>query len=254
MFLVVVMYSDSKIIKVAGFDISVCIKWDVNAVKLAIIIPWKLDTKDYKHIQSHQDFLSKKGFLTVSFDWPWIWGGWWNIEDYTTTNNIKVINWLIEYFGNKKTILIWHSKGWNLAMLVWTENESVLWFVLIMSPWFEKDKKRFPDLKRKKNWYISYRDNPKWWELVSFDLPYSILEDEVIYCVKDSLKKHQKKAFFIVWKQDTIIDPKLVKNLFEISSGVKEYFEIDAIHDYRKDLKMVNEVNNIIWKFVDELI
>jgi hypothetical protein len=42
-------------------------KGDQDAAKLALVLPGRLDTKDYAHMVSAVDFLSARGYLAVSF-------------------------------------------------------------------------------------------------------------------------------------------------------------------------------------------
>src|SRR3989338_10282910 len=106
-----------NIIKTKSFELAVFTRGSENSNKLAILIPGRLDTKDYAHNTSHVEYLSKHGFYALSFDPPGTWESSGKIEEYNTTNYIKAINELIEYFGNKPTLLVGHSRGASVSML-----------------------------------------------------------------------------------------------------------------------------------------
>src|SRR5690349_20918923 len=106
-----------EMIKTRSFELAVNASGNKNASKLAIVIPGRLDTKDYAHNVSHVDYLSSKGYYAVSFDPPGTWDSPGDIELYSTTNCIKAVDELIEYYGNKPTLLLGHSRGGSIAML-----------------------------------------------------------------------------------------------------------------------------------------
>ena len=106
-----------KTIKTKSFELVVYEKGDPNSQKLAIVIPGRLDTKDYIHNTSLVDYLASRGYFALSFDPAGTWESPGDIDLYTTTNLIKSVNELIEFFGNKPTLLAGHSRGGTIAML-----------------------------------------------------------------------------------------------------------------------------------------
>lgn len=62
------------IIKTKSFELAVITEGDKNAAKLAIVIPGRLDTKDYAQNPSHIKFLASKGYFALSFDPAWFVG------------------------------------------------------------------------------------------------------------------------------------------------------------------------------------
>ena len=99
-----------KILKTKNFELAVYEKGDFNSPKLAIAIPGRLDTKDYIHNTSLVDYLASRGYFALSFDPPGTWESPGDMSLYTTTNLIKSVNDLIEFFGNKPTLLAGHSR------------------------------------------------------------------------------------------------------------------------------------------------
>ena len=50
-----------KMIKIPNFELAIISQGDENSSKLAIVIPGRLDTKDYANNPSHVNFLASKG-------------------------------------------------------------------------------------------------------------------------------------------------------------------------------------------------
>ena len=94
-----------KIIKTKTFELAVYEKGDPNSSKLAIVIPGRLDTKDYIHNTSLVDYLANRGYFALSFDPPGTWESPGDIELYTTTNLIKSVDELIEFLATSQLYL-----------------------------------------------------------------------------------------------------------------------------------------------------
>lgn len=60
-------------IKTQSFEMAVNMKGDSRATKLAILMPGRLDTKDYINFTSHAGYLAKKGYFVVAIDPPGTW-------------------------------------------------------------------------------------------------------------------------------------------------------------------------------------
>src|SRR3972149_11567035 len=120
-------------IKTKNFELAVYEKGNEGAAKIALVLPGRLDTKDYVHMRSHVDFLAANGFFALSFDPPGTWESPGGIELYTTTNCLVAVDELIAYFGNKPTLLAGHSRGGTVAMLAGTKNPHVDRFISIFS-------------------------------------------------------------------------------------------------------------------------
>jgi pimeloyl-ACP methyl ester carboxylesterase len=121
------------LIKTKSFELAVYARGDENSPKLAIVIPGRLDTKDYIHLTGHVDHLANLGYYALSFDPAGTWESPGGIELYTTTNILQEINELIAHFGDKPTVLLGHSRGGTAAMLVGVANPYVTHFAAIMS-------------------------------------------------------------------------------------------------------------------------
>lgn len=58
------------LVKTRSFNLAVYKKGDENSPKLALVMPGKLDTKDYSNMRRHVDYLAGLGHLAISFDPP----------------------------------------------------------------------------------------------------------------------------------------------------------------------------------------
>jgi len=240
-----------SLIKTSNFELAVYIKGDTSASKLAICVPGKLDTKDYPHMRSHVDYLASKGYLALSFDPPGSWESPGDISLYSITNTLKAIDELIHYFGDKPTFVMGHSRGGSVAMYAGLANPAITHFASVMSVYSHKS--TFVDEAWKQKGYrITKRDlpdNPK--ETRQLKLPYSCLKDQSKYDASEALKKSTKPKLFIYGNQDILVDPKIVKEAYEMSADPKTIHSIDSVHDYRFHPDMIEQVNTYIGEFLE---
>lgn len=243
-----------NLLKTKSFELSVYSKGSINSDKLAIVLPGRLDTKDYPHMRSHVEYLASKGFFALSFDPPGTWESRGQIGLYTMTNYSKAIRELIEYFGNKPTLLVGHSRGGSMAMLAGTTITKVIAFVSIMGSYsYKQDVNDHGETDWKERGYLlEERDGIKSNAGVSYKLPYSFYEDQIKYDMTESLKKCIKPKMFVYGKEDQWVEPGLVKKAFNISHKPKEINALDSGHDYRYKTDVVNEVNKLIGDFLDK--
>ncbi len=237
-----------KSIKTESFELAVYQRGNLGADKLALVLPGRLDTKDYVHMTSLVDFLASKGYLTLSFDPPGTWGSKGSIEDYTSKNYLHAIDELIGYFGNRPTLLVGHSRGGSWAMLAGINNPAVTKFVSIMSH-FEDS--AAPKVNNVVN-VISYRDTPPGTERtkqkVKFELPLSYFEEKTDFIGLDTCTKPK---LFIYGKKDSLVLPEDVINAYESAANPKILKEINYEHDYRLYPEAIVEVNKVIGEFLD---
>lgn len=240
-------------IKTKSFELATYSKGDKDSNKLALVLPGKLDTKDYVHMKSHVDFLSKMGFFALSFDPPGTWESKGDISLYNTTNYLKAIDELIEYFGKKSTFVMGHSRGGSMAMLSGISNPNITSFAAIMSFAYVKNYKDSKNDDWKKNGFIlSMRDLPPGGgpKTKKFELPYSFYEDQLQYDMTEGLRNSKKPKLFVLGKKDILVPPESVRETYGMSSDPKELYELDSIHDYRLNKKYIDEVNKVVGDFL----
>ncbi|MDD5145238.1 MAG: alpha/beta fold hydrolase [Candidatus Pacebacteria bacterium] len=237
-------------INTKSFILAVYARGNESSEKIALVLPGKLDTKDYPHMRSHVDFLANQGFFALSFDPPGTWESPGGIELYTMTNYLKAINELIGYFGNKPTILLGHSRGGSMAMLGAITSPYVTHFVAVMS----RAGERMPNKPMKAgDTSISYRDMPgSPNEKKKFELPFSYFEDSARYNILEGLKSCTKSKLFIMGTRDITVKPEEVKAAYEAAAQPKEFREIDSDHDYRWHSDLIDKVNQIVGDFLSK--
>jgi len=245
------------LVKTKSFELAVYRKGDEDSAKLTLVLPGKLDTKDYAHMRSHVDYLAKKGHLALSFDPPGTWESPGSIELYNMTNWLRAINELIEYFDNRPSFVMGHSRGGGMSILAGTTNPHITHFAVIMSGYsygFDLRDKESEEEWKTRGYKVHTRDKPPGGgpREVEFKLPYSYQEDSAQFDMSDALKKSTKPKLFILGKTDSLIKPETVKAAFDMSAEPKELYELDSGHDYRHDSELINEVNSVIGKFLDE--
>ena len=249
--LVSCMLKTTTYIQTKSFNLAVYQKGSSESKKLALVLPGRLDTKDYPHMRKHVDFLASKGYIALSFDPPGTWESKGDISIFSTTNYIKAIEELIHYFDNKPTLLIGHSRGGSVAVIAGTKFQEVEKFISIMGKASYKNKK---DSEWEKNGTkLHVRDTPLEYaeRTKSFDLSYEFVKDSWQYDSTEDLKHCTKPKIFIAGSKDTIVDKSVVQEVYDLSSEPKQIYIIESDHDYRKDENLIQEVNKIIGRFIE---
>ncbi len=239
-----------KLVQTKSFSLATYSKGDQKADKLILVLPGRLDTKDYPHMRSHVDHFAQQGYLAVSFDPPGTWESPGEIELYTMTNYLKAINELIEYFGNKPTILIGHSRGGSMAMLAGAQNS----YVTHIGSVFSWAKPSEVEGKVENGYSIEYRETPPndSTKMVRFNLPLAFFHDAQTYDVEMAITNCAKPKLWFYSKKDIIVSGEHVVETFEKSIEPKLLHELHVGHDYRKYPKMIKEVETITGEFIVE--
>lgn len=236
-------------IKTNNFELAAYAKGDPNASRVAILLPGRLDTKDYPHMRSHVDFFATMGFCALSFDPPGTWESPGDISLYTMTNWLQAIDEVIEKLDNRPTVLMGHSRGGTMAMIAGSSNESVTHIIAVMSHPGPSE----PDEEiKKKGYYESFRDVPlvEDAEEKRFELPVGYFEDAAQYDAMPYLQESKKPKLFFLGTDDVIVDPMEIKSMFERSAEPKELHELRCGHDYRRHPEMIQEVEDVVERFL----
>lgn len=234
------------LIKTPSFELAVYQRGDKNAEKLALCLPGRLDTKDYANMRSHVDFLASKGYLAISFDPPGTWESPGDISLYTVPNYLKAVDELIELHGNRPTVVVGHSRGGTMAMIVGINNEYITHFVAVMSHYGPSER---PDVDG--DMRVSYRDLPPGTEETEekkrFDLPMSYFNDPTSYT---GLESCTKPKLFFLGKNDDVVLPEDVRETFNLAAEPKQLCELDSDHDYRYHPDVIAKVEEVIFQFL----
>jgi pimeloyl-ACP methyl ester carboxylesterase len=238
-----------KIIRTKSFELATNSRGDRSSSKLALVLPGRLDTKDYPHMVSHVNNLASQGYLALSFDPPGTWESPGDISLYTTTNYLKTIHELIELYGNKPTVLMGHSRGGSIAMLAGAQNEYVTKVIAAMTNMgpskIEKDRVVDETL-------ISYRDIPPadTKHKKVFRMPLNYFADARQHNILEALKHNAKPKLFILGTKDQDIKQDVMRVAFDAAAEPKLLREVAAVHDYRYDEKSINQINEIVGTFL----
>lgn len=241
-----------QLIRTKNFELATMQAGNEQSNSLAIVIPGRLDTKDYAHNISHVKCFGKLGFFAVAFDPPGTWESPGSIDLYTTTNYLKATNELIEHFGNRPTVLLGHSRGGTISILMASRNELVQGFVAIM-PNFGPPTPAQPERIRQ-GFVDSYRDLPpgitKEGEKVHFQLPINYITDGQQYDVMNSLQYCDKPKLLFCGTRDEFESPKIALTKCQLAADPKRIVKLDVDHDYRRNSKVIEQVNSEIEHFV----
>lgn len=238
----------SRMIKTRSFELSTYMRGSQRAKRLAMILPGKLDTKDYPHMRSLVNYLAKKGYLALSFDPPGTWESPGSIGLYTMTNYLRAIDGLIEKFGSRPTVLFGHSRGGIMAMLAGAQNGAVTHIMTAMSQ--DSPSPMLPGT-REVGFQKSLRDTPTGGTR-EFLLPVNYFDDAKKYDVGSMMSKCTKPKLFIYGVNDTLVEPQDVMEVYDRSAPPKEIRPLDSEHDYRLHPKIIDKVNDIVGTFLDK--
>ncbi len=245
-----------NIVSTKTFQLAINSEVNPDSKKLALVLPGKLDTKDYAHMKSHVHYLSGLGYFAVSFDPPGTWESPGDISLYTMTNYLKAINELIEHYGNKPTFVMGHSRGGSMAMLAGITNPHIEKFAAVMSYYSFKPEihGEYPNQEWKtKGYHLSKREIPGAEfsdERKEFKLPYSFLEDQIQYDMEEGLRKSKKPKLFFFGTKDILVKPEVVNHAYSIASEPKKLHTLNTGHRYRHDEALIEEVNTTVGDFL----
>ncbi|HVX58705.1 MAG TPA: alpha/beta fold hydrolase [Candidatus Saccharimonadales bacterium] len=241
-------------LKTTDFKLAFYAQGDENAENLALVLPGRLDTKDYVHMHSAVDMLASKGFYAISIDPPFSWESPGNTDNYSTTNYLKAVNELIDQI-DKPTLLMGHSRGGATSMLA-SANPRVKALALIMASYGRTTDPAPREVVN--NYAISYRDLPpggaRTAEKKKFMLPLSYFEDSRQYDPAGQLAQFKGPKLLVCATHDEFVKPEKVREVYDSLPEPKMFLELDTEHDYRLHADMVEAVNNKVAKFVDKYL
>lgn len=222
--------------------------------KLAILCPGYLDSKDYNHLKTLAEDLTKLGYTAIRFDPIGTWKSDGNISDYTTTEYLKDVKEVLEYMlrkNNFKQILIGgHSRGGGISILYAARDKRVSEIIGIMaSSVMSKNDDRVIEAKRM-GFSISHRDLPEDRNRkIEFKVPYSHFEDNLKYNGLKEIKEIKVPIILIAGELDKMVPAEKVKRIFDNANEPKKFILIPGIgHNYRKYSLQIKLVNNEIIK------
>jgi pimeloyl-ACP methyl ester carboxylesterase len=244
-----------KILETKNLRIAANVSGSEDSPKLAILMPGRLDTKDYTNFISHADYLSRRGFLVAAIDPTTTWDSPGELDNYTTSSYVQAINEIINYFGNRSTLLLGHSRGGATAMLS-SANLAVCGLVLINAAYGSPTS---PDpAKLEGGKLVEYRDLPpgkvRTAEQKRFDLPLSYFEDGSKHDPVTVLAAYKGPKLLVHAVGDEFVSVARVKEIFKRLSDPKILLEINGTHDYRLYPEEIEAVNTALGVFIDKYL
>jgi len=243
------------IIQTPSFNLAIYAAGSPGSDKIALVLPGKLDTKDYAHMRSHVDYLAKRGYYAVSFDPPGTWESPGENSLYTISNYLQAVDELIEYFGNKPTVLVGHSRGGNVAMLAAGRNPYISHVIAIMSP---SGPTTADSIEPGQAPTPSYRDLPPGTERTTnqkqFVLTAEYYQDQLQYDALDSMRSSTIPKLFFYGTTDVLVRPETVQAMYEAAAQPKMLHELQCEHDYRLHPGVIAEVNTTIEQFLAQVL
>jgi len=242
-----------RLVTTKSYKLAVYEKGDPHAALCAIVLPGRLESKDYTHITSHVDTLAGLGFHAIAFDPPGSWESPGDIDTYTVTNYLGAVNELVAHYGNKPTVLVGHSLGGSIAALAAASNLHVIAYVALMSLVSGPSTSDDPAWKSEGKITFS-RDLPPGDHHTAtqkkYDLPYSFFEDALTYDTKRALHSCHKPKLFVLGKHDSQNAASYPAEEYARIAEPKRLIEIDSPHSYRYHKTIIDEVNAHIKEFV----
>lgn len=245
-----------SLIQTKSYQLAVYEKGAADAPKLAVVLPGRLETKDYIHLKSHVSALSELGFHAIAFDPPGSWDSPGMVEDYTVTNYLNAAHEVVEYFGNRPTLLVGHSLGGSIAALAGVSNSHVMAYVGLMS--LANGPRTTEDPKWEADGTVTfYRDLPPGNHHTSkqkrYDLPYSFFEDALAHNIIRALQTCDKPKLFVTGKYDTQNQTSRPPEVYACVAELKKLVEIESPHSYRYSEAIISQINILLKKFVEQL-
>jgi len=229
--------------------------------KLAVIMPGRLDSKDYEHLVALSNELGAIGYDTLRFNPTGTWGSSGQISDYCVSQYLKDTDSVIDWANssNKRkyddVVLLGHSLGGQVAMVYAATHRNISGVVAIMSP-ANMEGELDVSAWKSQGVKISKCDlpgNPDLFRL--YKIPFSFHQDRLKYDANRDIAKFARPLLLIAGEDDKIITPEIVQATYEAANEPKMISIISgAGHDYRKYPQKIREVNQVIVDFLLEQI
>jgi len=230
---------------------------ETKAVRLAILCPGYLDSKDYSHLVALAAALSKQGYTVVRFEPTGTWESDGDISDYTTTQYLEDIKSVLDYMLQQKDykhiLLGGHSRGGMVSILYAARDPKVSAVLGIMpsSPRTSTEKRR--EEWQKTGFSISSRDLPDITGTKEFRVPYSHILDKDQYNVFEAVKTVKVPLILLAGELDESVLPEHVREIFDNANEPKKFITIAGIgHDYRHNDEEIKIVNKNILEQLNE--
>lgn len=221
--------------------------------KLAILCPGYLDTKDYAHLASLANELTKQGYTVVRFDPTGTWESEGDISEYLTSQYLEDIGSVLERMlreGKYTHVLLGgHSRGGQVSVLYAARDPRISQVLGIMPSHGLMTGKRREDWE-KTGVSISQRDLPNEGEgMREYRVPFQHVLDREQYDALNEVKKIKVPIVFIAGELDILVPPEKVKKLFDNANEPKKFILAQGIdHEYRHRPAEIEKINALALK------
>lgn len=200
--------------------------------------------------------LSKLGYQVVRVNPKGTWELNADISQYSVSQTIHQVDEIIANNPNKQVIIIGHSLGGHITLIVAAKHPSISAAVSIMGPscfvFPNNYQKRVVEWK-KKGLKPSTRSLPKnSLQTRKFKLPYSFVEDAIKYDTIKIIKNITKPVLFIVSQTDTHFRPSHIQKQYNLANQPKKFVVKDVGHNYRLNPAEIKIINQEIITFLNE--
>ena len=244
-----------KLLQTKSFSIAINEYGNVDATIVCILLPGRLDTKDYINFVRHGQLLAELGYYVISVDPPGTWNSPGDIDNYSTSMYIQAVYELIEKLGNRQTILLGHSRGGATAMLA-SKNPHVSAVILINAAYGAPSAPN--NDKMIDGYQVASRDLPpgdkRTEDQKTFKLPLSYFEDGKKHNPTKALREFSGPKLLIHADKDEFTVLSEVEEIFSTITEPKMLIELNCMHDYRLSPEAIDTANIAIKEFLRKYI
>jgi pimeloyl-ACP methyl ester carboxylesterase len=219
-----------------------------KTLRLAVLCPGYLDSKDYDHLVTLADLLANQGYTAVRFDPTGTWKSEGDISEYLTSQYLEDIKSVIEFMlgqdGYTHILLGGHSRGAQVSIMYAAKDSRVSEVLSIMPSTPKTMVGERYDQWKERGYEISKRVIPGTKEIREFGVSYAHVTDRQKFNIFDEVKKVHVPLVLIAGETDAIALPEDVKQIYDLANEPKKFILIEGIgHDYRNNPSEIDTVN-----------
>ncbi len=243
------------IVNTASFSVDVMTAGDPEAERVAFVLPGRLDTKDYPHMRAMVALFADRGYFAVSFDPPGTWQSPGGLDQYTLHNYRQAVLELHSYFGGKPVVYAGHSFGGFMSMACSVDCKHTLACIDIMgASHFNRSSGVSKNSQWEQDGYLDeFRDEPDYpTTMRTFKLPWQFQQTRMGVDVRPQLAHLTVPKLFVYGEHDETIMPADVRDAYAAAADPKKLVGFDSDHDFRRNLKQVEVMMQVVANFLDE--
>lgn len=219
-------------------------------MKLALLLPGFLDSRDYLHMKVFEKRLQELGYIVERLDPCNLWKTG-DVSNYTITNYIKQVKEKVDSYKGQnpqEIVLIGHSMGGFTSIIAGSRIDEVTKIISLCPP---PDRYGSAEEWENSGFRYSKRDlpeDPK--KFREFNVPYSFAEDGLQYSASEEVKKIHKPLMIFIALDDVIVPPELTEQIVKNANDPYVVRQPNMGHDFRFSQDECNIVLIEIEKFL----